>query len=102
MAGAVAVWLVLVAAANIPGAQEVGTRLLANPGTGDVTAALVAGAFVAASLVIWSGALNHFQVNTTLTGSRRRAWAVIVWGFFVFGGLAYYIRYMGRLRETAA
>ncbi len=94
MTATVVLWLGIAIGANYLTAGE---RYMSDP-----VAALLAGVFLLASFVIWSGALHHFQFNQTLLGSRRKVWGIVVWGFFVFGALAYYVSYMRGMREAAA
>jgi len=94
MTAAVVVWLGIAIGANY---LTGGERHISDP-----VAAMLAGVFLLASFVIWSGALHHYQFNQTLSGSRRKAWGIVVWGFFVFGALAYYVSHMRAIREAAA
>ena len=102
MNACVVAWFVVVIAANLPAVRSVVLPPSLDPELANIVAALLAAILLLSSLVIWTGALHHFQNNATLSGKRRSAWAVVVWGFFVFGGIAYYLNHMWRVRAAAA
>ncbi len=102
MSTAVAIWFLIVIAANLTPVRNAIFAPTLDPSTANVVASVLAAALLVTSFLIWTGALHHFQSNAALSGQRRRAWAVIVWGWFVFGGLAYYLYHMRRVRVPAA
>ena len=98
----VAVWILIAAGANVPGAEQVIALLFGTGLAANVVGASLAGAFLLSSLIIWIAAILHLRANSDLVDGPRFRWTIVVYGLFVFGALIYYAAKMRRGSLAAA
>jgi hypothetical protein len=85
--------VVLVMLLNTPGVDDALRGWLGESAfpTGATAVAVVV---LALALLIWFSAIAHLRANASLEGRRRSWWYAITYGAFVFGAIAYYLRFM--------
>lgn len=90
---AIVTLVVLVMLLNLPGMGDALREGLGERAFRAVAAAIAVGIF-ALALSIWFAAIVHLRGNGSLDGRRRSLWHAITYGAFVFGAIAYYVRFM--------
>ncbi len=90
---AIVVLVVLVILLNLPGVGDALRGFLGESAFAAVATTIAVGVF-ALALLIWLSAIVHLRSNGSLDGRRRSWWYAITYGVFVFGAIAYYLRFM--------
>ena len=91
---AIVSFVLLAIAANLGVVENWLHDVTGGGNTFEVVATTMAALFFGLALFIWIAALVHLRRDSALTGGRRALWYVIICASFVFGAMAYHVRFL--------
>jgi hypothetical protein len=89
-------FLLIALVANLAPVRNAIQQADTSASVGVLIAGTMAALFLVLAFVIWVSAIRHFKLNQQLVHGQRAFWRVVVYGGFVFGAIAYALRFMGR------
>jgi hypothetical protein len=91
---AMVAFVALAVLANLPQVERAVRSVTGNGAGLRLIGALGGLVFLALAVFIWVMAIRHLEGNALLKRRSRAIWRIVVYGTFVFGGIAYHLRFL--------